>query len=50
MQLEKPYFMTNSDWYYYDMKELKYKLKKNAPPKAVQSYKNYYNLILSQNK
>ncbi len=39
---DEPYFMTNEKWYYFDEKEWKYKLTKEAPAKAVKSYKDFY--------
>ena len=42
MILEKPYFMTNKEWYYHDEKDWKYKLTDKAPQKAVESYKEFY--------
>ena len=42
MTLDKPYFMTNRDWYYFDEKEFCYKLTEAAPPKAQESYKEFY--------
>lgn len=40
--VDEPYFMTNEKWYYFDEKEWKYKLTKEAPAKAVKSYKDFY--------
>ena len=48
--LEKPYFMTNSEWYYHDKKEWKYKLTDKAPSEAVKSYEEFYKLLNSQYK
>ncbi len=42
MILKKPYFMTNKEWYYYDMKKYKYKLTNKAPKEAIESYKKFY--------
>lgn len=42
MITDKPYFMTNQEWWYYDWKEMKYKLTDKAPPEAVKSYKEFY--------
>lgn len=44
MIAEEPYFMKNSEWYYHDEKEWKYKLtaKGKAIKKVVESYKEYY--------
>ena len=38
----KPYFLTNDEWYYYDMDSGRYKLTDKAPQKAIDSYKEYY--------
>ena len=38
-------FLQNKEWYYWDSEEWKYKLTDKAPPKAVESYKEFYNLI-----
>lgn len=43
--LEQPYFMSNEAWYYFDEEEWKYKLTKEAPPKAVKSYEEHYALL-----
>lgn len=42
MMLLEPYFMYNEKWYYYDYKELKYKLTKYATKKAIASYNQFY--------
>ena len=43
LKAEKPYFMTNEDWYYYDVKSFKCKLTDKAPKEAIDSYNEYYN-------
>ena len=43
--LEKPYFMENDEWYYFDEDAFKYVLTDKAPEKAVESYKEYYKLV-----
>lgn len=45
MFVDEPYFMTNEEWFYFDIKKLKYLLTDKAPPKAVESYKEFYNAI-----
>lgn len=45
MQMSEPYFMQNEEWYYLDESELKYKLTEKAPPKAVESYREFYRLL-----
>lgn len=42
MTQEKPYFMENEDWYYFDEKEWRYKLTDKAPKKAIESYDEFY--------
>lgn len=37
-----PYFMKNKEWFYYDEKELMYKLTDKATEKAKKSYKEFY--------
>lgn len=39
---KKPYFMTNKEWYFYDVKSGRYKLTEKAPKKAVDSYNDFY--------
>ena len=34
--------MTNEDWFYFDEDEWIYRLKDNAPQKAIDSYKEFY--------
>ena len=43
--LTKPFFLTNEKWYYYDYKELKYKLTDKAPKEAIESYNKFYKKI-----
>ena len=40
--LDMPYFMENEEWYYYDSQERKFILTENAPQKAKESYKKFY--------
>ena len=46
MLLEKPYFMTNKEWYYVDQEdpEFGYKLTRKAPKKAKESYDEFYGI------
>ena len=39
---ERPYFMENKDWYYYDEQEGVIKLTDKAPKEAKQSYEEWY--------
>jgi hypothetical protein len=43
------YFMENKEWYYFDYDEFKYKLTDKAPPKAQESYKEFYELLEEAN-
>lgn len=38
----RPYFITNEKWYYYDEVDEIYKLTKEAPKKAIESYEELY--------
>lgn len=42
MTQERPYFMTNPEWYKFDEEEFRYVLTDKAPRKAVKSYKEFY--------
>ena len=42
MQQEKPYFLNNPAWYYFDEDEFCYKLTDKAPEKARKSYQEFY--------
>ena len=39
---ERPYFLTNREWYYFDEKEWCFKLTDKASPKAKESYEEFY--------
>lgn len=43
MTQDKPYFMNNAEWFYFDEKEWKYFLTDKAPEKAKESYNKFYN-------
>lgn len=45
MTTDKPYFMTNEEWYYFDEEEFKYKLTDKATEEARKSYEEYYELL-----
>lgn len=45
MTLDKPFFMSNADWYYFDEEEWKYKLTDKAPQKAIDSYNEFYKML-----
>lgn len=40
--MDKPYFMKNKEWFYFDVEEFKYKLTEKAPQEAVDSYEEFY--------
>ena len=42
MTLDKPYFMENKAWYFFDEEEWMYKLTDKAPEKARISYEEFY--------
>ena len=42
LMVAEPYFMKNSDWYYFDENEFMYKLTESAPEEAVNSYNEFY--------
>lgn len=42
MTKERPYFLNNKDWFYFDEKEWKYKLTNKATNEAKDSYKRFY--------
>lgn len=42
---EKPYFLTNEAWFYYDEEEFIYKLTKEATEEAKISYKEFYETL-----
>lgn len=44
---EKPYFLTNEEWYYYDYDEMVYKLTDKATKEAIKSYEEFYELLNS---
>ena len=46
MRIDKePYFLINKDWYYYDDEEFCYKLTDKATKEAIESYKEFYDLL-----
>lgn len=48
MLLNRPYFMSNEDWYYYDYDKKIYKLTDKATKEAKNSYEEYYKILNSQ--
>lgn len=45
MTVEKPYFMENKEWFYFDEKEWRYKLTEKAPQEAIESYNVFYEIL-----
>ena len=46
MRIDKePYFLSNKDWCYYDEEEFCYKLTDKATKEAIESYKEFYDLL-----
>lgn len=41
---ERPFFVNNPEWYYYDESEGRYKLTDKAPKEAMESYEYYEKL------
>lgn len=50
MTIEKPYFMQNKEWYYFDFDKKKFVLTDKATYKAKKSYKAFYALLRWQEK
>lgn len=42
MFVDEPYFMTNPDWFAFDIKSKRYVLTEDAPKEARASYKQFY--------
>ena len=45
MVIDKPYFMSDPEWYYFDPNEWCYKLTDKAPEDAVDSYNEFYDTL-----
>lgn len=43
--IEKPFFMENKEWFYFDEDKMQYVLTKKATEKAKKSYKEFYSLV-----
>lgn len=50
MFVDKPYFMEKEEWFYFDAEEKKFKLTKDAPKEAIESYKEFYSLLETMGK
>lgn len=42
MTIEKPFFMTNKEWFYFDEDKMQYFLTEKATEKAKKSYEEFY--------
>ena len=42
MTIEKPFFMTNKEWFYFDEDEMQYFLTEKATAEAKKSYEEFY--------
>ena len=42
MMQDRPYFMMDREWYYFDEEAWCYKLTDKAPQKAIDSYNEFY--------
>lgn len=42
MEKIEPYWHKNKKWYYFDLKNNKFRLTNKAPIKAIESYKEYF--------
>lgn len=45
MQIERPYFMSNKEWYFYNEKTGKFELTEKATSKAIKSFKEFEKLF-----
>lgn len=45
--IEKPYFLSNEDWYIYNEKKFRYELTDKATKEAKESYNEFYSLLES---
>lgn len=45
MRISEPYFMKNEKWYFFDEVEEIYKLTKEAPKEAIESYEEFYKIL-----
>ena len=43
-EIEQPFFMTNDEWWTFNYEQGKIELTSKAPPKAIDSYNDYYKL------
>ena len=49
MELPKPYFMINKEWYHFNEKKWCYEITDKAPEKAIKSHKEFYDLLNQNN-
>ena len=45
MTIEKPFFMTNKEWFYFDEDKMQYFLTEKATAEAKKSYKEFYSSV-----
>ena len=45
MTIEKPFLMTNNDWFYIDEDKMQYFLTEKATEKAKKSYEEFYSSV-----
>lgn len=50
MMTERPYFLNDKEWFYFDEDKCCYGLTDKATEKAKESYKEFYNLLESMGK
>lgn len=48
MRIDKPYFMQNEEWYFFDSESCSYELTELATKKAVESYVEFYDALESR--
>ena len=45
MTIEKPFFMLNQEWFYFDEEKMQYFLTEKATKKARESYEKFYSSV-----
>lgn len=50
MTVEKPLFMNNATWFYFDETDFCYKLTDKAPAEAKKSYDDFYSQVYNGSK
>lgn len=49
MQIERPYFMSDKSWYFYNDKTERFELTNKATKEAIKSYNEFYELVDNNN-